>query len=288
MQKTPMRHSQLRAFHHVARAGGFSSAAAALNMTQPSVSDQVKRLEQAHDVLLFHRDARQVRLTDAGAALFRLTQEYFETEDRIGAFLDRNTAAVTGTLRIVADSALHVAEAIERFRTANPKVFVSIRTGNTARILRMLRRYEAEVGVVADMAASGEFDSIDRGATPIVVIARKGVFADPARPVTFDEVAQHPLVFREDGSRTRDSVLASAKAAGVSLRPAIEVEGREALREVVATGAGIGFISLAEFGGHPGLDQIPLAAPDLAMEQSIVVLRARRDVPVIRAFMKLF
>lgn len=51
-----MRHAQLRAFHHVALTGGFSRAAQALHQTQPSISDQVKRLERDHDVLLLHRD----------------------------------------------------------------------------------------------------------------------------------------------------------------------------------------------------------------------------------------
>ena len=77
-----MRYSQLRAFHHVALHGGFSRAARALNISQPSVSDQVRQLEQRNDVLLFTREARQVRMTDAGEALFRLTSEMFEVEER--------------------------------------------------------------------------------------------------------------------------------------------------------------------------------------------------------------
>ena len=97
-----MRHSQLRAFHQVALAGGFSRAAAAMGQTQPSVSDQVRKLEEAHDVLLFHRESRQVRLTEAGHGLFLLTKRYFEGEDEIAAYLDQNRAAVAGRLRIVA------------------------------------------------------------------------------------------------------------------------------------------------------------------------------------------
>ena len=73
-----MRYSQLRAFHHVARCGGFSAAADALNQTQPSLSDQVRKLETAHDVLLFHRDGRRIRLTEAGEGLFRLTRQFFD------------------------------------------------------------------------------------------------------------------------------------------------------------------------------------------------------------------
>lgn len=68
-----MRCSQLRAFHYVALCGRFSRAAEVLNQTQPALSDQVKRLEQAHDTLLFRRERRQVHLTEVGEGLFRLT-----------------------------------------------------------------------------------------------------------------------------------------------------------------------------------------------------------------------
>ena len=68
-----MRHSQLKAFHYVALHGGFSRAAEALFLTQPAISEQVRKLEQDHDVLLFHRERKRVQLTDAGERLFRLT-----------------------------------------------------------------------------------------------------------------------------------------------------------------------------------------------------------------------
>ena len=69
-----MRYAQIKAFHHVALLGGFSRAAEALSLTQPAISEQVRKLEQAHDTLLFHRDRRQGRLTEAGEALLRLTR----------------------------------------------------------------------------------------------------------------------------------------------------------------------------------------------------------------------
>jgi DNA-binding transcriptional LysR family regulator len=64
------------------------------------------------------------------------------------------------------------------------------------------------------------------------------------------------------------------------------VEGREAMREVVATGAGIGFLSEAEFGHDARLRKLRLTGVDLAMSESLVSLAARRDVAVIRAFLK--
>ncbi len=281
-----MRHSQLRAFHNVALHGGFSRAAKALNMTQPSVSDQVKRLEQGYDVLLFYREARQVRLTPAGETLFRLTREMFEVEERIGALLDQSRAAVSGTLRILADSALHITGAVGRFRNAHPKVFVSIHTGNTEEVLRRLRNYEAEVGVVGNMVPAPDLDLIDLGRTPILAIAKKGYLPKKTRDMPFSALCDHPLIFRETGSRTRANLEDAAARLGVDLSPAIEVEGREAMREVVASGAGIGFISEAEFGHDSRLTQIQIRGVGLGMSEALVTLTARRDVPVIRAFLR--
>lgn len=281
-----MRYTQLRAFHQVALSGGFSRAAAALGLTQPSVSDQVRRLEQAHDVLLFRREARAVRLTPEGEELLRLTREFFEVEQRIGDYLDRSRAAVTGTLRIVADSAMHVTQAVGAFRTAHPRAFVSIHTGNTEEVLRRLRKYEAEFGVVGNMPAAPDLDAVDLGWTPIVAVARRGYFPDPDHALEFAELAEHPLVFRETGSRTRAALEAEAAQVGVTLTPAVEVEGREAMREVVASGAGIGFVSIAEFGNDERLCAVPLTGTQMGMRESLVVLSARRDVPVIRAFLR--
>ncbi len=105
-----MRHSQLKAFHYVALYSGFSNAAKELFLTQPAVSEQVRKLEQDHDVLLFHRNRKRVNLTPEGEHLFLLTKKYFEIEQQIDEYISEARAAVDGTLRIIADSAYHVTD----------------------------------------------------------------------------------------------------------------------------------------------------------------------------------
>ena len=281
-----MRHSQLRAFHHVALHGGFSSAARALNMTQPSVSDQVKRLEQAHDTLLFQRAARQVQLTPAGEALFRLTSELFEVEERIANHLDQNRSALAGQLRIVADAAMHVTSSVSAFRAAHAGVRVIMQTGNTKDVLRRLRNYEAEIGVVGNTISESDLELVDLGQSPILAIAAKGHWPNSLTALPFQDLPQHPLIFRETGSKTRAILEDAARRHKISLQPSIVVEGREALREVVASGAGIGFVSEAEVGHDSRLTSRPISGVQLQMSEAVVILSARRDVPVIRAFLK--
>lgn len=72
-----MRHTQLRAFHHVAITGGFTRAAEVMHLTQPAVSDQVRKLEQEYDTRLFERHKSSVELTAQGHRLLDITHRFF-------------------------------------------------------------------------------------------------------------------------------------------------------------------------------------------------------------------
>jgi aminoethylphosphonate catabolism LysR family transcriptional regulator len=277
-----MRHSQLRAFHHVAALGGFSRAAEALFLTQPAISEQVRKLEQAYDVLLFHRERRRVRLTKTGEHLYLLTKQFFEVEQRISDYMTETRARVEGELRIVADSAHHVIDMLTQFRQKYPGVTLSLRSGNTEEILHDLRSYDAEIGVIGDAPSGPDIRMLDLGDTPIVAFAAAGSLDDPAAGLTLAEAAGWPLILREAGSKTRACLEDEAARLSITLTPAIVAEGRE----LVASGAGLGFVSQAEFGHDPRLVQIPLTDVDIRMRETVVHLTQRSEVRVIRAFME--
>lgn len=280
-----MRHSQLKAFHHVALLGGFSRAAETLHLTQPAISEQVRKLEQQHDVLLFSRDRKRVQLTEAGHQLFLRTKQYFEIELHIHDYLTETSAAVHGTLRIIADSAHHVTDILRLYRQRYPNVTLSLRVGNTEEILEELRAYNAEIGVAGSPSPGKDMDMLDLGATEIIGFASKGLLPAGKTSVTLKELSNMPLIFREVGSKTREKLVQEAAKQGITLLPTIEAEGREAGREVVASGAGIGFVSRAEFGSDARLVPLKIDGLNINMSESLVHLSQRRDVKVIRSFM---
>ncbi len=280
-----MRHSQLRAFHHVALLGGFSRAAEALFLTQPAVSEQVRKLEQAHDVLLFHRDRKRVSLTSAGEDLFRMTRQYFETEQQIEDYLSAARTALHGELRILADSAHHITAVLSAFRTRFPKVTVTLQSGNTEDILEDLRAYKAEIGVVGSVNPGQDMTTLELGASPIIAFAAKGFLPGRTASLGFAALKDLPLIFREARSKTRQKLEEASKHQGIALVPAIVAEGREAVREVVASGAGIGFVSEAEFAEDARLQRYELADAVIPMSETMLHLTQRRVVRVIRNFM---
>jgi aminoethylphosphonate catabolism LysR family transcriptional regulator len=254
--------------------------------TQPALSEQVRRLEQEYDVLLFNREKKRVQLTPAGERLLVLSKRFFEAEDHMEDYLSETRAAIDGTLRIVADSAHHVTAYLSRFRQRHPDVFISVKTGNTAEVLKELRNYTAEIGIVGSMGPGPDFDCVSLGSTSIVAFCAVGYLPEHVRGLRLQDLGQYPLVFREEGSRTRQKLADAAQAQKVALRPALEVEGREAMRDVVASGSGIGFVSEAEFGNDARLVKIPLEGIDLRMSETMVTLTARKEVRIIRAFME--
>lgn len=282
-----MRYVQLRAFHHVAISGGFSRAAAELFLTQPAISDQVRKLEAEYDILLFSRERRQVTLTPAGEKLLAITRRLFDAESQALEFLAESRALRAGTLRIVADAAHHIVDILHAFRQRYPGVTVSIRAGNTESVVKNLMSYEADIGVLGDPNPSRDFEVVRLNATPITAFVGRDSPLAGSPPLSLAELARLPLVGRETGSKTRRRLEESAAKAGVALAYVIEAEGREAVREIVASGLGVGFVSEAEFGLDPRLVKIPIRGEPVMMEESFVCLSERREAKTIRAFLDL-
>ena len=280
-----MRYSQLRAFHHVAETKGFSRAAEAMNVSQPAVSDQISRLERDHDVLLFQRTGKQTVLTEAGQRLFDLTREFFDTEARIAEFLSDTRAALEGELRLIVDSAHHINDILSRFRAAHPRIKVILRTGNSATVMTELRAFRADVGVVGTPQVETDMDQVALNTSPIVAFAAREVARGLSAPIALAELLKLPFVSREAGSQTLQIFQAQLAARGLKLEPAITAEGREAVRDIVAAGAGIGVIARSELAEDDRLVALPIADLNVEMSETLICLSRRRDVRAIRAFM---
>ncbi|KFI28425.1 LysR family transcriptional regulator [Haematobacter massiliensis] len=280
-----MRYVQLRAFHYVAICGGFSRAAEQLFLTQPAISDQVRKLEEEYDILLFNRQKKQVILTTAGERLLEITRRMFDCEQQAMDLLSESRALRAGRLRIVADSAHHLLHILARFREKYPGVKVTVDAGNTQTVMDRLQAYDADIGILGELPASRDFETVHLNATPIsAFVPRQHRLAGRAS-VDFVDLLAEPLVLRERGSKTRRKLEEAARAEGFDMEAAIEAEGREAVREIVASGAGVGFVSAAEFGKDDRLVLLPIRSRmPMIMDEALICLRERRAGKLVNAF----
>lgn len=279
-----MRYVQLRAFHYVAICGGFSRAAEALLLTQPAISDQVRKLEEEYDVLLFNRYKKQVTLTESGERLLDITKRMFDMEEQALGLLSESRALRSGTLRIVADAPHHLLHILARFRQKYPSIRVSLRSGNTESVVASLYAYEVDVGVLGQVPTNRDFDVLKLNSTPIVAFASVDHPLAGSEAVSLKDLANHSLVMRERGSKTREKLEQMAARLEISLQPAVEAEGREAVREIVASGGGVGFVSAAEFGDDSRIVRIAIDGPEILMDEALICLRERSAGKLVRAF----
>jgi aminoethylphosphonate catabolism LysR family transcriptional regulator len=282
-----LRHSQLRAFHFVATYGSFSAAAEKLKISQPAVSEQVKKLEQNYDTLLFSRQNKKITLTDEGRKILLLTKQLFEVEQQIEDYISESGQELAGSIRIIADSASHVLNILAAFRKKYPKVKVILRSGNSEEVENALRSFNSEIGIMPNSSKKLDIGIKFLGSSKIIAFGEPEYLDTGKKILKMADLTKLPIIFREKGSNTRKIIEKEAKIQGVHLKPIIEVEGREAMRELVASGAGIGFVSEAEFVADSRVLKVNIQGEELIMDETVAFLKQRSNVRVIRNFLSL-
>lgn len=280
-----MNHAQMRAFHAVARELSFTRAARVLNVSQPTLSAQVKALEAGYGVRLFDRRGRRIAMTELGDALLDITHRMFALEEEADDLLAGARALTRGHLKVGADGPHHVIPLMAAFRRRHPGIRLSLAMGNADRVLEDLADYRTDIAVVGRAPRDGRFHVLPFGSAPLAVfVAVSHPWAKRAS-VRLADLAGQPMVLREPGSLTRQVLLRALERAGIDIDPIMEIDSREAVAEAVAGGLGIGVVSLGEFGGDTRVRAIPIEGNPVEMAEHVVCLDDRRRLRIVRAFL---
>ncbi len=232
---------QLRCFLAALDHGSFTGAAAALGYAQPSVSEQVRLLEQHLGAPLFRRAGRGLVPTEEATALRPHAAAALACVDDAARAVASVRQALTGTVRfgIFRTSRFYLgAELVADVLARHPGVRVELAGQNSADVLAQMRKGGLEAALIALPVAD---DGL--AVRPVMRDELVYVSADPSRvrkPVTPAELAAAQLVlpdvsWREEDS-TRRMIAHSVQSAGLSLRPRVEVEDTETALEIAATG----------------------------------------------------
>jgi DNA-binding transcriptional LysR family regulator len=234
---------QLNYFLSAAEHGSFSAAAESLFMAQPSLSDQIRRLEAELGVPLFVRAGRGLELTEAGR-LFRPHAERTVDAAREAAESVQEVRELTGgTVAFGTFGSAHhylLVSLLQDFRAQYPNVRVRAIGQNSSEVADAVRDGQLEAGLVA-------LPVDDRGldVRPAMREELLYVSAEPERlaePMTIERLAAAPLILYDarwgPDDPMRRQLRERAQAAGVTIEPQIEVEYVTAALELVARGLG--------------------------------------------------
>ncbi len=274
----------LRSFHAVAQHGGFSAAARALNISQPTLSTQVKALETRYDVNLFSRIGREVHLTPAGRELFRTTQLLTQYETEAEDLLNSFKGLHSGSLRIAAVGPFHATDMIVAFKARYPRIDISVQFGNSQLSFERLLAYEADVGLIAGVNADPLVMTLPYSSHEVVVFANSDHPFFDRDSISIHELQDQKIVQREIGSTTRIAMERALQEHNVSIDVMLDLGSREGIWKAVEQGLGIGFVADFEFIPHPNLRAIPIHDADISTQYFLAYLKERHLSRLIGAF----
>lgn len=282
-----MNHAQLRAFHLVAREGSFTRAAKAAGLSQPNLSGQVKALEESYGQLLFERRGRGAQMTEIGRQLYAVTDRLFAAQGEAEALLAGAENLTIGSLRISADNAIHAMPIMAELKRRHAGVALSLGIGNSDAVLRALSDYRADVGVTARRPAEPRFHGIPYRRDRLIVFVPRGHPLAGRKRIRAADLAGYDMVLREPGSITREVFEHAMRAAGVKVGAIMDIDGREAVREAVAAGLGIGAAFAREFVPDGRFSAIEVPDADFDVGEYVVCLAERLRLSAVRAFMRI-
>ena len=279
----PLTLTQLRIFLFAARLGSFTAAAAALEMSQPTVSEAIRRIELSYGTHLFVRGGRRLILTAAGSELLPLAEQTVASAQAA----DQALRAVQGLERGVASFGLlrnanhyGMADLLTSFNRKYPGVRLRVVGINSADVASLVREGELEAGLVV-LPVDGE----ELVTTPLARDEVLYASADPSHleaPITIAELASRDLILYDAHAGWRDptrrQLAERALTAGLTLQARIEVEQVDSALALVATGAGDSFVSraVAQSGISPAnVHFVPFAEP---LYDTIALIRRSNGV----------
>jgi LysR family transcriptional regulator, low CO2-responsive transcriptional regulator len=281
-----MSYANLRAFHAVASHGSFTRAAASLGVTQPTLSAQVKALEDRYGVALLARRARSVAATGLGEELLEITRRLFMLETEAGELLSRAHDLTVGHLRVAAGGPYYAVPLLAAFSGRYPGVHISLSIGNSGEVLDALLHDRADVAVMSDLEPDPRLEAMPYAEHRLVVFVPRAHPWSRRRSIRMRDLEGQPMVLRETGSMTRRLFEQAIAGAKVTPRIVMEIESHEAVSEAVAAGLGIGVVSEAEFGHDDRLAAVHVTDVAMLTREYVVCLKERRPLRIVAAFLE--
>lgn len=237
---------QLSALKTIARLGSVSLAAKELNLTQPTVSLQIRMLDEAIGTPLLERSGRGIQLTPAGAIVAEYASRILSLWREGAEAVDALRGLSGGTLKIgaVTTAEYLLPALLVPFVEKQPGTRIQLSVGNRAEMIRMLAAHEIDLMIAGRSAPEFGTGSVAFAKHPMAFIAAPTHPLMRRRNLSLQDLADANLLVRERGSGARIALERLFTEAGVKLSIGSELSSNAAIKRMVSTNLGIAFLSL--------------------------------------------
>lgn len=289
MKNATMR--QLRVFESAARHLSVTRAAGELHLTPPAVSIQIRLLEGHANARLFERLGRRLRLTQAGEEALARTREILglvrDAEEAIAGLASLEQGLLDVCVINAGD--YFFPWLLAAFRERHPRIRVRLAVGNREELLARLAAHDVDLAVMSHAPTQPEFEAAPFAPHPHVIVAAPAHPLARRRSVPLEAIAREPLITREPGSATHLAMQQAFGEARIVPRIEMEIGSNETIKQAVAAGFGVGFLSAHAIRQELALGSLAVVAVKgfPVMRQWYVVHRRGRRLPrITQAFQR--
>ena len=281
MVKSCMDIHQLRVFTSVFKNRSFSKASEALHLTQPTISNHIKALEDEFACKLFDRMGRTIIPTKEAEVLYGKSTEIIEKADALKEALGQLKKETTGKLVIGASTIPGVylmPRIMTGFQKKYPAISFQILIADSGGIIDSISRHELLLGIVGAKLGNDQIDYIPFVEDELIVVSAP--LKTGKSSMTLKELVALPMVYREEGSGTRREVEKFLESEGISfdhMKIAGIFGSTDAVKQAVKAGLGVSILSkfsVADELEHKLLEEIKLT--DIHMKRNFYIVTHKK------------
>jgi len=220
----------------------FGRAAEASFVSQPTLSTQIKKLEDELGVALVERTPRKVLLTEVGKEIAQRAREVLNEVDQIKAIARRTLDPESGTLRLGIFPTLGpylLPHVVPKIRKRFPRLELLLVEEKTEVVLRLLREGRLDAGVLALPIHDDQIHTEFLFEEPFVLAVPERHELSKRKALKLDDLADESLLLLDDGHCLRDQALEVCHLSGANEKSGFRATSLETLRQMVAANVGI-------------------------------------------------
>ncbi|AJR08267.1 LysR family transcriptional regulator [Photobacterium gaetbulicola] len=281
---------QLRVFLSVYELGSVTLASQVLNLTQPTVSIQLRQLTELIGMPLYHVVGKKLIFTQAADTLAKYANELLDTIDRLEIELADLNEIKAGTLKVavVTSAKYFIPHLLGSFCRTYPQVDILLKVDNRGNILARYHQGLDDIYLFSHLEPQMEPYSIQFLPNRLYPVAPKDHPLAHQSHIEPEDLLKYPWLSREPGSGTRHAIDAHFKKLNLQFKPNLVIESNEAIKHCVIAGMGLTILSEYALEDQPGGDLVKLSIAGFPILSSWHIVQAplKHQTPLGEAFIQ--
>lgn len=241
--------NQIRLFEAVARHQSVTQAAKELNISQPAVSSQLKKLSQSMGDPLIEVIGRKVYLTATGKVAYQQFKTLLDDFEALNTHVQASQSAVEGELRLACASAskYFLPFILAEFLKHYPKVTPKLTLLGKAQLITSVLEQQQDLMITNTLLNQPQLITQPLMQQELVVMAPSSHRLATSGKLSLKSLVKQPLILPGRESNVRQAFEQLLASVGISATPFLEVNSYELLKQSVLSGLGIGVASTDVF-----------------------------------------